>query len=462
MNTKFTLLELNKNIQEKLKDNFPDSVWVIAEISELKVNRNGHCYLELIEKDTITDQIIARTRATIWAFTFRMLRPYFEKTTGRELEAGIKILVNVAVEFHELYGLSLNITDIDPNYTIGDLAQKKAEILKKLEDDGVIHMNKELNFPLVPQKIAIISSDTAAGYQDFINQLDNNSFGYKFYTKLFPAVMQGLQAEESIINSLERIYDYEDLFDVVVIIRGGGSQADLGCFDNYLLAANIAQYPLPILTGIGHDKDESIADIVAFKKLKTPTAVAEFIIEKTTDFENSLSSTKDKILDNITEYLHRQKLILSQIATVTAPLVKNRLDKTNYKLILLSEKLKSNLKEFYYNKDNELKRFSIKMEKESSRLLQNQKEKLKVIQYQLKNDSTFLIQKQDLRLDNLKNKASLLDPINILKRGYSITYYNGEKVLTDKGIKENDELITKLFSGVIRSTVRSKSKDNKT
>ncbi|NOQ28419.1 MAG: exodeoxyribonuclease VII large subunit, partial [Bacteroidales bacterium] len=263
---KFTLLELNKDIQEKIKLNYSNAVWVIAEISELNVNRNGHCYLELIEKDIITDNIISKSRATIWAFTYRMLNPYFENATGHKLSSGIKILVQANVEFHELYGLSLNITDIDPNYTLGDLAQKKAEILKKLEEEGVLHMNKEISLSSIPQKIAIISSDTAAGYQDFINQLTNNSFKYKFYTKLFPAVMQGLQAENSIINSLEKIYEYEDFFDAVVIIRGGGSQSDLSCFNNYLLSANIAQFPLPVLTGIGHDKDESIVDLVAHKK----------------------------------------------------------------------------------------------------------------------------------------------------------------------------------------------------
>ena len=199
---KFTLLELNRDIQEKIKSNYSSNVWVIAEISELNINRNGHCYLELIEKDIISDDIISKSRATIWAFTYRMLRPYFESTTGHELSSGIKILVKASVEFHELYGLSLNITDIDPNYTLGDLAQKKQKILRDLEEEGVIHMNKEIDFPVVPQKIAIISSDSAAGYQDFMNQLTNNPYKYKFYTKLFPAIMQGLQAEEAIINAL--------------------------------------------------------------------------------------------------------------------------------------------------------------------------------------------------------------------------------------------------------------------
>jgi exodeoxyribonuclease VII large subunit len=340
---KFTLLELNKDIQEKIKLNFPNEVWVVAEISELNVNRNGHCYIELIEKDVITDNIISKARATIWAFTYRMLRPYFENTTGHQLSPGIKILVQVNIEFHELYGLSLNITDIDPNYTIGDLAQKKTEILKKLEDEGVLHMNKEISFPTVPQKIAIISSDSSAGYQDFINQLTNNSFEYKFYTKLFPAVMQGLQAEESIINSLEKIYEYESFFDVVVIIRGGGSQSDLSCFNNYLLAANIAQFPLPVITGIGHDKDESIVDIVAYKKLKTPTAVAEFLIEKVSEFENNLNFLKESILDIVASNIQDQKTKLAQLLAIIVPSIKNNIEKSNSQLDFLIEKLKNGI-----------------------------------------------------------------------------------------------------------------------
>ncbi|MEA3316613.1 MAG: exodeoxyribonuclease VII large subunit, partial [Bacteroidota bacterium] len=198
MKNKITLLELNKNIQKKIKNNFPNKLWLIAEISEIKSNRSGHCYLELIEKDVLSDSIIARARGIIWAYTYRMLKPYFESTTGQSLAPGIKILINVSVVFHELYGYSLNITDIDPNYTLGDIARKKQETIQQLNEDGVINMNKELQIPIVPQKIAIISSKTAAGYQDFINQLDNNENEYKYYYKLFPSIMQGNEAESSI------------------------------------------------------------------------------------------------------------------------------------------------------------------------------------------------------------------------------------------------------------------------
>ena len=230
MDAKFTLSELNNQIKDALVGAFPTSVWVVAEISELKENRSGHCYLELVEKKG--NNIVARSRATIWSYTFRILKPYFETTTGQIFNAGIKILVQVSVEYHLSFGLSLNVRDIDPTYTIGDLALQRKEIIDRLKAEGVFDMNKEIELPVVPQKIAVISSETAAGYQDFINQLENNEFGFKFYTKLFQASMQGAETVSSIIYALERIFDYEDFFDAVVIIRGGGATADLRSLDN--------------------------------------------------------------------------------------------------------------------------------------------------------------------------------------------------------------------------------------
>lgn len=458
---KVTLLELNKSIQETINAGFPNSVWVIAEISEVKVNRNGHCYIELIEKDAISDHIIARSRATIWAFTFRMLKPYFEKITGQELVPGLKVLIKASVEFHELYGFSLNITDIDPNYTLGDLAQKRAETIKRLEDEGVIGMNKELSFPTVPQKIAVISSETAAGYQDFINQLENNSYSYIYYYKLFPSIMQGTQAEESIIHSLEKIYEYEDFFDIVVIIRGGGSQADLSCFNNYLLAANIAQYPLPVLTGIGHDKDESVADLVAYKKLKTPTAAAEYIIEKTAEFEDNLAVVKDTIYTITTEYLQDQKSSFSTLGVHLEHLVARKLDREENALVLKSEKIKNSITNLYQNQNVLLNRFRNITEQRAGKLLLGQQTKIRLYSENLKYKSTRYIENQKGMLKNMENKNILLDPNNILKRGYSITYLNNKKLYDMDLAKENDEIITKLFNGFIRSTVKEKMRKRK-
>lgn len=456
-----TLLELNKNIQETIHDGFPNAVWVVAEISELKVNRNGHCYLELIEKDAISDHIIAKSRAVIWAFTFRMVKPYFEKITGQELVPGLKVLVKASVEFHEMYGLSLNITDIDPNYTLGDVAQKRTEIIKRLEDEGVINMNKELLFPLVPQKIAIISSETAAGYQDFIQQLENNSLGYTFYYKLFPSVMQGTQSEDSIIRSLEKIYENENFFDLVVIIRGGGSQADLSYFNNYLVAANVAQYPLPVLTGIGHDKDESIVDLVAHKKLKTPTAVAEYIIEKTVEFEESLTDLNHTIITIAKDYLQDQKLLLNQYGVDIEHLVTRKIDKQTGYIILKIEKLRNSLMQLYKHKKVSLDKLVNLTEQKTNKLLLSQRNKIHFYKEKLNYGSSLFITNHTAMLQNMEAKNTLLDPANILKRGYSITYLNGKPLYDINTVTENDEIITKLFRGFIRSKVKEKKHKRK-
>ena len=291
-----TLFELNGLIKGSIKQAFPDAFWMVAEISELKVNSNGHCYLELVEKDTESETMKARARATIWSSVFRMIRPYFETTVRTALSPGLKIMVKASVEFHELYGLSLNITDIEPAYTLGEMAKQKQDVIDRLIREGVFDLNKQQELPRLPRKIAVISSRTAAGYGDFHDQLLHNPYGYKFYVRLFPAIMQGEEAEESIVTAMEKVFRYEDFFDALVIIRGGGSQSDLSCFNGYWLASNIAQFSLPVLTGIGHEQDETVADMVAHTRLKTPTAVAEFLLAKFQEEDSFLFELSGRLL----------------------------------------------------------------------------------------------------------------------------------------------------------------------
>ena len=275
-----SLTELNRNIKQALRDALPETYWVRAETSEVRVNSySGHCYLEFVEKDERTGQVAARARGTIWAQQYAVIRPYFEEETGRPFTSGLKVLVRVAVDFHELYGLSLTVHDIDPSFTVGDLVRRRKEIIRQLQADGVFDLNRALSLPARPQRIAVISSATAAGYEDFTDQLLGNEYGFPFYVRLYPALMQGERTEASIIAALDRIYAVREAFDVVVIIRGGGSTADLSSFDSYALAANCAQFPLPIITGIGHERDDTVVDLVAHTRLKTPTAVAAFLID---------------------------------------------------------------------------------------------------------------------------------------------------------------------------------------
>jgi exodeoxyribonuclease VII large subunit len=456
-----SLLELNRNIQETIANGFTESVWVVAEISEISINRNGHCYLELIEKDALNDNIIAKTRATIWAFTFRMLKPYFENAAGHELAVGLKILVLASVEFHELYGLSLNIKDIDPKYTLGDLAEQKTETIKKLVNDGVSEMNKDLPFPIVPQKIAIISSETAAGYQDFVNQLHNNHGEYKYYTKLFPSVMQGVQAEDSIIKSLEKIYNYEDFFDIVVIIRGGGSQSDLHCFNSYQVASNVAQFPLPVITGIGHDKDESVVDIVAHKKLKTPTAAAEYIIEKTLKYEENLFYIEEQIKNYCSEIIQNENTRFASYSQLIIPTAKLILEKNNNAVSRYKDKCINNIHALINNKQAQLKQIASDSENKTNKVIQTSLMEISKFEYTISLKTSLLLQKNNLLINQIKDRLEHSNPESILKRGYSITYLEGKRLSSIKKIVKNDVVLTKLSDGFIRSTIDEKMSNNK-
>ncbi len=277
-NEPLTLYALNNMVRCTLNDAIPSRYWVTGELSEVRETTAGHCYIELVQRNEATGELVAKARGTIWARTYALLRPYFVEETGQNFVAGLKILVQVSVDFHELYGFALDVCDIEPAFTVGDMERRRRQIIKRLEDEGVIGLNKELPFPMLPQRVAVISSPTAAGYDDFCDQLAANAYGFVFYTHLFPSPMQGAKVEEGIIAALGRIARNLDLWDVVVIIRGGGATSDLSCFDTYDLANNCAQFPLPIITGIGHHRDDTLLDIVAHTRVKTPTAAAELLV----------------------------------------------------------------------------------------------------------------------------------------------------------------------------------------
>ena len=308
-----SLSQLCAGISDSISADFSEAVWVRAEISELSV-RNGHCYMELIEKDEFSNRIVAKMRAVCWANIFAMLKSYFEQETGQALHAGLQILVSVLVEFHPAYGLQLNINDINPTYTIGDMARRRLEVIAQLQADGVMDMNKQLPFPTLPQRLAVISSETAAGYGDFCHQLQQNPYGFAFRTELFAAIMQGENAEASIIHALEQIFSRTEDFDAVVIIRGGGATTDLSCFDRYELALNCAQFPLPVVTGIGHLRDVSVLDMVAHTSLKTPTATAEFFINCMIRQADTIAQLKQRLLQTIGNLSDKQQHHIDMLA----------------------------------------------------------------------------------------------------------------------------------------------------
>lgn len=326
-----TLSQLQRQVKQTLTEQFALPVWVSAEISELKVNYAGHCYLELIEKGEDDAIPKAQARATIWRNRYPHLSSYFEAETGQPLTAGIRILAQVLVSYHELYGFSLQINDIDPAFTLGEMERQKNATIRRLQEEGVWEMNRSVELPAVVQRLAVVSSAKAAGFQDFTNELKKSR--YAFHTTLFEAVMQGQSAEESIIDALGRVADRMEQFDAVVIVRGGGSQSDLSCFNAYRLSNHVAQFPLPVLTGIGHDKDQSVVDMVAASPHKTPTAVAAWLVERMADLEGWLEGAAAQLHETTLRHLREAALSLERMS--------GELHRTT-KETLLTEQLKLN------------------------------------------------------------------------------------------------------------------------
>ena len=405
-----SLYELNGLVKRTIRDRMSETYWVQAELSDVRSNYSGHCYLEFIQKDASGNNLIAKARGTIWSNIYKMLKPYLEQETGQAFASGIKVLVRVSVDFHELYGYSLTVLDIDPTYTVGDMERKRREILRLLEEEGVIDLNKELEMPVLPQRIAVISSATAAGYGDFCNQLSNNPRGYGFYTELFPAIMQGERVEESIIAALDAIYARLEAFDVVVIIRGGGATSDLSGFDTYELAANCAQFPLPIITGIGHERDDTVIDLIAHTRVKTPTAAAAFLVACMDQVADRLDNLSFRLQQGVRNRLLWEHRRIEGLKQRIPSAVYKRISDAKYGLLAANRDLQMATRQF----------------------LSMKKHRLELLQQRL-NDA--LPEKQ-------------------LARGYSITLKNGKAVKDASALKEGDTLVTLLYKGKVESVIK--------
>ncbi|MBR5936359.1 MAG: exodeoxyribonuclease VII large subunit [Bacteroidaceae bacterium] len=404
-----TLQELNGRVKSTLQFEMPDAYWVQAEISGISPSGQGHCYLELVQKDTTGRTFLAKAKANVWRNTWLKIKPYFEAETGESLKVGMKVLLQVTVTFHEVYGYSLVVQDIDPTYTMGDMARRRKEILDQLAKDGVIGLNHELEIPVLPHRIAVISSATAAGYGDFRNQLANNVYGFRFYVKLFQAAMQGDDVERSVIAALDAVAARMDDFDLVVIIRGGGAVSELSCFDSYNLAYNIANFPLPVITGIGHERDDTVADVVAHTKVKTPTAAAEFIINMVFDTAQVLETLARRMGDAVTGRMNTETVRLERLAQ---------------KLPSLFAVLKVRYEQMLENMWN-------KSVTGVSNLLTARVHKLEL----------------------LEKSISAADPALILKRGFSLTRCNGHVVSSASDLKPGDRLTTVLADGSVESEI---------
>lgn len=405
----YSLLQLNQLVRDVLEDALPDEYWVEAELSECR-EHGGHCYMELIEKDEHSNTPVARASAKCWRQTWVMVKPYFERTTGQPLRAGMKVLLRVYAQFHEAYGFSWIVSDIDPTYTLGDMARKRQEIIRQLKEEGVFDMQRELHIPIFAKRIAIISAQNAAGYGDFCRQLEDNDYGFRFEVTLFPAIMQGEQVEASVVDALNKIYQRIGDFDVVCILRGGGATADLSGFDTLALAENVAQFPLPVITGIGHERDESILDMVANTRVKTPTAAAALLIDNLLRVLEQLDDASHRIVYAINQRLTNQKTRIATLTTLIPTL--------------------------------------------ALRLVSNQRHRIETTENRLPIAIERRLTNQKHLLERISLKLQGFDPQLLLSRGYSITLHNGRAVRDPQQLKAGDEIETRVEKGNIKSIVK--------
>ena len=404
-----TLSELQRLVKETLHERFALPVWVSAEISEVKVNYSGHCYLELVEKGGDNGVPLAQSRAVIWRTAYSRIAGYFEAETGQRLAAGIKILAKVAVNYHELYGFSLQITDIDPAYTLGDMQRQRQQTIDCLRKEGVWDMNREVGMPAVVQRIAIVSSANAAGYQDFCKEIGKSP--YRFRLTLFDAFMQGAAAEESIVAALCAVADRMEEFDAVVIIRGGGSASDLNCFNAYRLCTHVAQFPLPVLTGIGHDKDTSVADMVAHTALKTPTAVAGWLVERMAETDGWLDCAALQLNDMTKAAMHASEVRLERLS-------------------------------------GEVRRLS-------GELLTRQTLRLEHFTGLLPDAARDFLARQGVRLGNAAELIAGRSPERILRLGFAVLRAGGRAVTSAGSVAEGEQVEIEVSDGKIDATVNS-------
>lgn len=427
-----TLYQLNNLVRETIELTLNTSYWVEAELSECRES-NGHCYMDLIEKDEMSNTPIARAQARCWRSTWSMVRPRFERVTGQQLHPGMKVLMRVKPQFHEAYGFSWIVQDIDPNYTMGDMARRRQEIINQLKAEGVWDLNKSLSIPMFAQRIAVISSATAAGYGDFCNQLIDNDYGFQFTTRLFPAIMQGEQVEESVIAALNMINDCIDDFDVVVIIRGGGGTSDLSGFDTLELAENVANFPLPIITGIGHDRDESILDMISCVRVKTPTAAADYLISNLADTLERINDAGRRITDHVRTRMERERQRLTHLEQYISVAFSLKKTEENAHIDQLATRLSSLISQRLHIENNRLVTLS---------------ERLPLIMKSR-------IDKEQYRLDMLAQRTNALDPIHILRRGYSIALHNGKAIKSPADVSAGDEVSIMIAEGVIETVVKA-------
>lgn len=427
-----SLYELNSLVRDVISMSLPDSYWVEAELSEAREGYGGHCYMELIEKDERSNTPIAKAHASCWRNRWMLLNPQFERVTGQRIHAGMKVLLKVHAQFHENYGFSWIVDDIDPTYTMGDMARKRMEIIQTLKEEGVFDLQKELKLPMFCQRIAVISSATAAGYGDFCNQLADNGYGLQFTTALFAATMQGEGVEQSVISALNRINEEWENWDCVVIIRGGGATSDLSGFDTLALAENVANFPLPIITGIGHERDESVLDMISFQRVKTPTAAAAFLVDHLTEVYARIEDAQEAIVNYVKRRLQVERMKFERLSTQIPTL---------FSLVKVRQ-------------SNRLDQLLNRLKAKAERIPADGLHRLEMLEARLKEPVARKLERELHRIDMLSQRAIAQDPERLLSRGYSITLKDGKSIKDASQLKAGDEIETRFAKGVAKAVVK--------
>lgn len=436
--TVYSLSQLSRSIQNAIVRHCSKVVWIKAEIVKLNYySKSGHCYPALVEKKN--GKVIAEMRGNIWSGTFEAINQKFRNVLKEDLKDDMTVVIQGSVTYHPVHGLALNIIDIDPEFTLGELAREKAETVEKLKTGGIYFANKEKVLPLLPKTIAVISVDTSKGYQDFLSVIRNNRWGYRFHHLLFPAILQGDRAVSTITQQLEKISLYSHVFDAVAIVRGGGGEIGLSCFDDHSLARKIATFPIPVLTGIGHSTNETVSELVSFQSFITPTKIAEFLLQKFHDFSVPVQRASEKIEQEATWMFRDQKTSLQETARLFNSLTLRVLDKNKSELERLGHSLLTESRETFRSKTEDLS----SLEKN---LISGAKDPVKEA-----------LQK----LHFSEEKLRLLSPENILKRGYSITRQNGKAITQPEELDPEKVLETRIFGGTIISRIERTEKITK-
>jgi exodeoxyribonuclease VII large subunit len=499
----FSLLEVTRSIQKTINDRYKGSYWVKAEMNKLNFYKHsGHCYPELVEK--VEGKVIAQLKSNIWKEDFIRINNKFQEVLKEPLKDGIKILFLASVSFDPIHGLALRIIDIDPGYTLGDLEREKQETITKLKDEGIFNKNKTVKLPLLPQRIAIISVETSKGYADFLKIIENNPWGYKFFHLLFPSLLQGDNAIDAIVGQLNKLKKVTNHFDVVAIIRGGGGDIGLSCYNSYTLAKEIALFPLPVVTGIGHATNETVAEMVSFSNAITPTKLAEYLLQKFHDFATPVQKAEEKIIDKSTRLISEEKQRFQSLVRLFQSVTENSLLKSrndikwqsqilstqttfrfkneNEYLVSLAGRMQKGV-DILLNNTNEaiiqttltmrkaassnisasksgLNEKALQVVKSSRVLLRFGKEKIVQFKEKLTDKSLLALKTEKSALNNIEKNVDNMSPATVLKRGYSITLLNGKAVKAAAEVKEGSVLDTITFDGVITSIVKSSNKSD--